>query len=122
MSLQDTCIWFERLFRILLLLSCLGIVTWQCWRCYTKFLSMPQATQLSVVSSAGNMFPIATVCPNAEEQNEIHNFTILYSCGITANQYRFQAEWSNQTNGNCSNPKLLYYSIIWKMEDLISKV
>ena len=32
----------EEIFRILIFLTCLGIVSWQCWRCGTKYLSKPQ--------------------------------------------------------------------------------
>ena len=98
-------------------LCCLGIVIWQCWRCLEKFLSKPQVTQLSIVNPAGEMFPSVTVWrafPN--------NFTILSNCGITKHQYYGEAIWSNQDIDDCGDPKKLFYSTTWKVEDLISKV
>ena len=102
-------------------LSCLGIVIWQCSKCLTKFLSKPQGTQLSVVNSAGNMFPSVTFCPYPDPKEDTkYNSTILSNCGITRNQYF--VIWSNQTIENCRNPKSLYYNIIWKLDELVSKV
>ena len=102
-------------------LSCLGIVIWQCSKCLTKFLSKPQGTQLSVVNSVGNMFPSVTICPYPDpNENTIYNSTILLDCGITGSQYFFV--WSNKTIEKYRNPKSLYYNIIWKLDELVSKV
>ena len=121
MCLQIMCISIERLFRYIIFFTCLGIVTWQCWKCCTKFQSKPQGTKLSIVNSAGNMFPSVTFCPYPDlKENTIYNSTILSNCGITRNQYF--VIWSNQTIENCRNPKSLYYDIIWKLDELISKV
>ena len=107
-------------------LSCLGIVTWQCWRCLTKFLSKPQGTRLSIVNSAGNMFPSITICPYSNHKvNTGYNSTLLEECGITFDQYqKDEAVWSNQAIESCRDPKSLYYNVwnIWKSEDLISSV
>ena len=123
MVLQVKCIPIERLFRYLVFFTCFGIVTWQCWRCCTKFISKPQGTQLLIVNSAGNMFPSVTVCPSEDkEYGSPVNSTILSNCGIKWGEYKNKAKWSNQTIENCGDPKSLYYNIIWKLEDLISKV
>ena len=125
---QNVCYWLERLFRAIVFLSCFGIVIWQCSKCLTKFLSKPQGTRLSVVNSAGNMFPSVTVCPYPdptevkEYGSPVYNSTILSDCGIQWVHYKNKAKWSNQTIENCGDPKSLYYNIIWKLEDLISKV
>ena len=109
-------------------LSCFGIVIWQCSKCLTKFLSKPQGTRLSVVNSAGNMFPSVTVCPYPDPTEEkeygspVYNSTILSNCGINWKEYKSKAKWSNQTIENCQDPKALYYNIIWKLEDLVFKV
>ena len=128
MVLQVKCISIEGLFRYLVFFTCFGIVTWQCWRCCTKFISKPQGTQLSIVNSAGNMFPSVTVCPYPEPTEDkeygspVYNLTILSDCGIQWVHYKNHAKWSNQTIENCGDPKSLYYNIIWKLEDLVSKV
>ena len=107
-------------------LSCLGIVTWQCWRCLTKFLSKPQGTRLSIVNSAGNMFPSITICPYSKsKENTGYNSTLLEECGITFHQYQKDGTvWSNQSIENCRDPESLYYNVwnIWKSEYLISSV
>ena len=126
MNTQNACYWLERLFRAFVFLSCLGIVTWQCWRCLTKFLSKPQGTRLSIVNSAGNMFPSITICPYSKsKENKGYNSTLLEECGITYKQYqRDEAVWSNQAIEHCRDPESLYYDVwnIWKSEDLISSV
>ena len=123
MVLQVKCISIELLFRYLVFFTCFGIVTWQCWRCCTKFISKPQGTQLLIVNSAGNMFPSVTVCPSEDkEYGSPVNSTILSNCGIKWGEYKNKAKWSNQIIENCGDPKSLYYNIIWKLEDLISKV
>ena len=125
MNTQNACCWLERLFRAFVFLSCLGIVTWQCWRCLTKFLSKPQGTRLSIVNSAGNMFPSITICPYSKSnQNTGYNSTLLEECGITFNQYQKDEVWSNQAIESCKDPESLYYNVwnIWKSEDLISSV
>ena len=121
MSLQFKCVSVERLFRHFIFFTCLGIVTWQCWKCCTKFQSKPQGTKLSIVNSAGNMFPSVTFCPYPDPNKDtIYNSTILFDCGITRSQYF--VTWSNKTIENCRNPRLLYYNIIRKLDELISKV
>ena len=121
MYLQVKCASVERLFRYFIFFTCLGIVTWQCWKCCTKFRSKPQGTKLSIVNSAGNMFPSVTFCPYPDPKEDTkYNSTILSNCGITRNQYF--VIWSNQTIENCRNPKSLYYNIIWKLDELVSKV
>ena len=127
MNTQNICYWLERLFRAFVFLSCLGIVTWQCWRCLTKFLSKPQVTRPSIVNSAGNMFPSITICPYSNSnENTGYNSTLLEECGITIKQYHRDAAavWSNQAIENCRDPESLYYNVwnIWKSEDLISSV
>ena len=128
MNPQNVCYWLERLFRAFVFLSCLGIVIWQCSKCLTKFLSKPKGTRLTMVNSAGNMFPSVTVCPypdptEAKEYGSpVYNSTILSNCGISWKQYKLWSKWSNQTIENCGDPKSLYYNITWKLEDLISKV
>ena len=128
MVLQVKCISIERLFRYFVFFTCLGIVTWQCWRCCTKFISKPQGTQLSIVNSAGNMFPSVTVCPYPDPKEDkeygspVYNSTILSNCGINWQQYKQESKWSNQAIENCDDPKSLYYNIIWKLEDLVFKV
>ena len=128
MNPQNVCYWLERLFRAFVFLICFGIVIWQCSKCLTKFVSKPQGTRLSVVNSAGNMFPSVTVCPYPdptevkEYGSPVYNSTILSDCGIQWVHYKNKAKWSNQTIENCGDPKSLYYNIIWKLEDLISKV
>ena len=104
-------------FRKFVFLLCLGIVIWQCWRCLEKFLSKPQGTQLSIVNSAGEMFPSVTVC-----RAFLNNLTILSNCGITHHQYYREAIWSNQDIDGCGDPKELFYSTTSKLEDLISEV
>ena len=127
MNTQNVCYWLERLFRAFVFLSCLGIVTWQCWRCLTKFLSKPQGTRLSIVNSAGNMFPSITICPYSKSnQNTGYNSTLLEECGITIKQYHRDAAavWSNQAIENCRDPESLYYNVwnIWKSGDLLLSV
>ena len=117
MHLQKRCSWIKQFFRTFVFLCCFGIVIWQCWRCLEKFLSKPQVTQLSIVKSAGNMFPSVTVCPATS-----NNSTILSDCGITRHQYYREAIWSNQDIDGCSDPEQLFYSTTWKLEDLISEV
>ena len=126
MYLQLKCISIERLFRYFIFFTCLGIVTWQCWKCCTKFQSKPQGTKLSISNSAGNMFPSVTFCPYPVPVENgqyiwVYNSTILLNCGINWKQYKRESKWSNQAIENCEHPKSLYYNIIWKLEDLISK-
>ena len=126
MNTQNACCWLERLFRAFVFLSCLGIVTWQCWRCLAKFLSKPQGTRLSIVNSAGNMFPSITICPYSKSKEIAgYNSTLLKECGITFDQYqKDDAVWSNQAIESCKDPESLYYNVwnIWKSKDLISSV
>ena len=98
-------------------LCCLGIVIWQCWRCLEKFLSKPQGTQLSIVNSAGKMCPSITICPDTS-----NNSTTLLGCGIKKFEYLSGAIWSNQDIDGCGDPKELFYSTTWKLEDLVSSV
>ena len=114
---QKVFYWVKQFFRAFVFLSCLGIVIWQCWRCLEKFLSKPQVTQLSIVNSAGKIFPSITVC-----RAYLQNLTILSNCGITKHQYYREAIWSNQDIDGCGDPKELFYSTTVKLEDLISEV
>ena len=95
-------------------------------QCCTKFQSKPQGTKLSISNSAGNMFPSVTFCPYPVPVENgqyiwVYNSTILLNCGINWKQYKRESKWSNQAIENCEHPKSLYYNIIWKLEDLISK-
>ena len=124
MNPQNVCYWLERLFRAFVFLSCLGIVSWQCLRCLTKFLSKPQVTRLSIVNSGGNLFPSVTICPQPDPKEKTgYNSTILEECGIALAQYhsRGSAVWSNQAIESCRDPEALYYNVwnIWKPKDLI---
>ena len=101
---QNIFYWMKLFFRKFVFLLCLGIVIWQCWRCLEKFLSKPQGTQLSIVNSAGEMFPSVTVC-----RAFLNNLTILSNCGITHHQYFREAIWSNQDIDGCGDPKELFY-------------
>ena len=117
MKPQNACYWIKRLFRALVFLCCLGIVIWQCSRCLKKFLSKPQGTQLSIVNSAGKIFPSITVCPPT-----LNNLTSLKDCGIKEYQYKYKSIWSNQDIDGCSDPEELFYRTIWKLEDLVTEV
>ena len=92
--------------------------------CVNMTLALPvKVVQLLIVNSAGNMFPSVTVCPSEDkEYGSPVNSTILSNCGIEGGGYKNKAKWSNQTMKNCGDPKSIYYNIIWKLEDLISKV
>ena len=114
---QNVCYWIKLLFRALVFLCCLGIVKWQCWRCLEKFLSKPQGTQLSIVNSAGKIFPSITVCPPT-----LNNLTSLKDCGIKEYQYKYKSIWSNQDIDGCSDPEELFYRTTWKLEDLVTEV
>ena len=117
MKPQNACYWIKRFFRALVFLCCLGIVIWQCSRCLEKFLSKPQGTQLSIVNSAGKMFPSITVCPPI-----LNNLTSLKDCGIKEYQYKYKSIWSNQDIDGCGDPEELFYRTIWKLEDLVTEV
>ncbi len=81
MFLQVKYISIERMFRYFVFSTCLGIVIWQCLRCCTKFISKPQGTKLSIVNSAGNIFPSVTVCPypdpTEDKENVFNNLDIM---------------------------------------------
>ena len=117
MTTQNVCYWIKQIFRTLVFLCCLGIVIWQCWRCLEKFLSRPQGTQLTIVKSAGKMFPSVTVCPATS-----NNSTLLSVCNIKQKLYYKKGIWSNQDIDGCGDPKELFYSTTWKLEDLVSAV
>ena len=108
----------EGIFRSLIFLLCLGVVLWQCWKCGTKFVRKPKGTHISVIKPT--MFPSVTICPQPFTNTTL-NTTTLSKCGITWKQYFKSARWSNQGIENCTNPKSLFYEIIWNPEDLISK-
>ena len=109
----------EGFFRLLIFLVCLGVVLWQSWMCGTKFVTKPKGTHISIKKPY--MFPSITICPQPFTSTTL-NKAILSRCGITWKQYFNNARWSNQGVENCTDPKSLFYEIIWKPEDLISKI
>ena len=44
------------------LIVCVGIVVFQCWKCYLKFEESPQGTHLSMERSEDELFPQITIC------------------------------------------------------------
>ena len=111
---------FERLFHFLVFLFCLGIVTLECWRCWTKFLSEPEGTHISIINTVGNeMFPSIIVCPYPNKKKGL-NSIVFSECGIRGGNYFDEAKWSNQSIKKCANPRSLFQKIIWKLTDLMN--
>ena len=104
MFIDKICTVVEKVLKTLVLLSCLGVVLWQLWQCFTKFLSAPQSTHMSMTKAAGNdMFPSIIICPYPHTNTTL-NSTILSECGINWKEYLKEAKWSNKEIEKCQNP------------------
>ena len=68
--------------------------------------------------NSSQMFPSVTICPYPND-NSVLNSTILTKCGLDKDQYFNDNKWTGQGSENCSDPKLLFYDMIWKPEDLV---
>ena len=120
MSQEELLYWLVKAFRFLVFISCCVTLTWQLSKCCMRFLEKPQGTHISVISSAGKMFPSITVCPPTMHNNaSVLNSTILSDCGIDSIDYRYQSKWSVQGIAKCEDPKTLFHSIIFKPEHLL---
>ena len=120
MWIQRKCILFEHLFNLSIFLTCIGVVTWQCMKCFNKFISKPKGTHVSIMNTAsGILFPSISVCPNPIEG--ILKSEILNECGLSKEDYFFHAKWSNQSIEKCADPKTLYHDIIKKPKDIIQQ-
>ena len=122
MSLQELLYLLVKAFRLLVFISCFGALTWQLSTCCVRFLEKPQGTRVSVISSAGKMFPSITVCPDMLSSISVLNSTILSGCGIDSSEYFFQSKWSVQGIEKCEDPKTLFHSIIFKPEHLLRRI
>ena len=122
MSWQELLYWLVKAFRLLVFISCFGTLTWQLSKCCMRFLEKPQGTRVSVISSAGKMFPSITVCPDMHSNTSVLNSTFLSNCGIDSSEYRYQSKWSVQGIEKCEDPKTLFHSIIFKPEHLVKEI
>ena len=114
---------FQKAVRLFIFIICLGIITWQCCKCIQKYLAKPQETRLSVVNSAGKMFPSVTVCPDAFNDTAVYNNSNLSQCGINSYDYRYGCIWSVKgVNEECSDPKVLFEKVMLKLGDLLVTV
>ena len=119
MSLQELLYWLVKAFRLFVIISCLGTLTWQLSKCCIRFLEKPQGTLVSVISSAGQMFPSITVCPDMHNDISVLNSTILSDCGMNSSEYFYQSKWSVQGIEKCADPTTIFHSIIFRPEHLI---
>ena len=109
--------------RLFIFIVCLSIVAWQCFKCIQKYLENPQGTSLSVVNSAGKMFPSITVCPDAFNKTSVLNSTSLSECGLNSDDYLWDCLWSVKgINDECADPKQLFEKITFKPEDILIMV
>ena len=109
--------------RLFIFSVCLSIVAWQCFKCIQKYLENPQGTSLSVVNSAGKMFPSITVCPDAFNKTSVLNSTSLSECGLNSDDYLWDCLWSVKgINDECADPKQLFEKITFKPEDILIMV
>ena len=114
----------QKSIRSVIFLICVCIVLWQCYMCVNKYLDKPQGTHLSVVNSAGKMFPSITVCPDAFNSSSVLNASSLSECGINSDKYRWEYIWSvkDSINSECRDPKRLFEKITFKPEDLLFSI
>ena len=124
MSWQELLYWLVKAFRLLVFISCFGTLTWQLSKCCMRFLEKPQGTRVSVISSAGKMFPSITVCPPPFMHNNfsVLNSTILSDCGMNLSEYHYQSRWSVQEIETCADPKTIFHSINFSPEHLIRNI
>ena len=122
MSRQELLYWLVKAFRLLVFVSCCVTLIWQLSKCCMRFLEKPQGTHVSVISSAGKMFPSITVCPDMHNDISVLNSTILSDCGMNSSEYRYQSKWSVEGIKECEDPKILFHSIIFKPEHIIRDV
>ena len=109
--------------RISIFSVCLSIVAWQCFKCIQKYFENPQGTSLSVVNSAGKMFPSITVCPDAFNKTSVLNSTSLSECGLNSDDYLWDCLWSVKgINNQCADPKQLFEKITFKPDDILIMV
>ena len=114
----------KKFFRGLLFLSCFIIVTWQCLKAFEKYQKKPKGTNLSTVNTAKNIFPSVTFCSRLEDTNFFYNKTVLQNCGLKDGfDIKNRANWVGRSeNISCTDPKILFESVVVKPEDLITKL
>ena len=109
---------------LLIFLACFSIVSWQCFKCVQKFVDKPQGTKLSVVKTAGKLFPTVTVCPKPFGYSDfVFNRTLLAQCGnISHDNYRWDGLWAGNGSAECTDPAILYERVTPKPAALIKQI
>ena len=60
-----------------------AFVSWQSWKCMSKYRENPQGTKLSLQNTAlTNQFPVITICkdPKALDLHQVNDFDQLKKC------------------------------------------
>ena len=97
-------------------MACTTFVAVRGYKCVTKYLTEPQSNRISYRFNSGVAFPAITFCPFDEPGFKISE---LDKCQLTQDDYFTAGQWiGKNNNSNCSDPKILYNTLIPKIEDL----
>ena len=66
-------------FKTLTTLLCLGVVSWQTFECFKKYLKRPHGTDLKIIEPRAENLPLFTICKDSKPKYKEH---ILKSCNI----------------------------------------
>ena len=109
--------------RAIVLITCLGIVSWQCIQILQKYLEKPKGTKIyfSKVTDEVQNYPAFTFCKSLLDEN-LYDRTILENCKIESKEYKYKGKYASNESGICQNPKELYQNLIPSVESMIKFV
>ena len=97
----------------LISIACFGFVAIKITDCIKKYIDEPIANTVTIEDNEGLPFPTVTICPNwfgsGTKSKE------LKKCDLKGSEYE-KGNWI----GNCSDPELLYNSMVLGFDDLVS--
>ena len=94
-------------------LSCVSFVIIQGFKCWIKFKSNPQTTQVSIVKAT--RYPDITFCPDWDFNKKRSD-----DCNISINSYFEQNQWNGTLN--CSDPIKLHKAFVGDVTDVVTQI
>ena len=97
-------------------MACTTFVAVRGYKCVAKYLTEPQSNGISYRFNSKVAFPAIAFCPFEEPG---FNIAELDKCQLTQDDYFTTGQWvGKNNNSNCKDPKILYKTLMPKIEDL----
>jgi hypothetical protein len=107
----------------IIFIICAASVVVHGYRCFDKYLTVPENSEVSYKSSKNYPFPSITLCASL---NDSYNFDRLKECKVEPIDYfagRKHPSWVGKGGINCTDPKRLHNQIAANNEEhMIEKI